>query len=258
MCTLLVLHRCFPEAPLVIAANRDEAHDRPAEGPALRSHRGRMLLAPRDLREGGTWLGWNDVGMFAALTNRPTRAPDPQRRSRGHLVADVLAETSAKEAMEHLVGLERDLHNPCNVFVADALAAYTIVLDGEARVRELAPGAHVIGNADPNDRSHPKVGRLMSELEDVAEGGAEGVTEQLAHVLRMHGPQDDTQSPLEATCIHAGAYGTRSSTMFVRGRTRQEDRLLYANGAPCTTDYEDMTPFLGELDRAAGKTQEIR
>ncbi|MCP3985488.1 MAG: NRDE family protein [bacterium] len=252
MCTLLVLHRCFPEAPLVIAANRDEYHDRPAEGPALRPHRGRMLLAPRDLRGGGTWLGWNDLGMFAALTNRPSQALDPQRRSRGHLVTDVLAEASAKEAMEHLVGLEPDVHNPCNVFVADGLAAYAIVLDGGARVQELAPGPHVIGNADPNDRTHPKVGRLMGELEAAAADGVEGVTERLACILRMHGPENDTRSPLEATCIHAGAYGTRSSTLFVRGYRSQEDRLLYATGAPCTTSYEDMTPFLGELDRAAG------
>lgn len=252
MCTLLVLHRCFPEAPLVIAANRDEYHDRAAAGPSLRSHRGRMLLAPQDLCEGGTWLGWNDAGVFAALTNRPTAGPVPRRRSRGHLVSDALAEGSAKQAMEYLVEIQRDTHNPCNVFVADGLAAYTIVLDGGARVQELATGAHVIGNADPDDRAHPKVGRLLSELERVAAGGFEGVTDELARILRMHLPADDTRGPLEATCIHAGAYGTRSSTLFVRGRRRQEDLLLYANGAPCTASYEDLTPFLGELDRAAG------
>ena len=36
MCTLIALHRCVPGAPLVIAANRDEYLDRPAEPPALR------------------------------------------------------------------------------------------------------------------------------------------------------------------------------------------------------------------------------
>lgn len=252
MCTLLALHRCFPEAPLVIAANRDEYLDRPAEGPGLRRHAGRTLLAPRDLREGGTWLGWNDAGVFAALTNRPDPAPDASRRSRGHLVSDVLAEASAKEAMEHLQGLARDAHNACNVFVADGLAAYAIVLEGGARVQELAPGAHVIGNADPNDATHPKVGRLMAELEPVAASGADRVLDELARILRMHVSENDTRTPLEATCIHAGPYGTRSSTLFVRGRRREGDRLLYANGAPCTAGYEDLTPLLGELDRTAG------
>ena len=251
MCTLLVLYRCFPEAPLVIAANRDEYHDRAAEGPALRSHRGRTLLAPRDLREGGTWLGWNDAGVFAALTNRPAAVAAPQRRSRGHLVSDVLAEGSAKQAMEHMLGLQSDAYNPCNVLVADGVTAYAAVLDGGTRVRELASGAHVFGNADPDDREHPKTGRLLGELEPIAARGGEGVTDELARILRMHLPEGDTRGPLEATCIHAGAYGTCSSTLFVRGRRREEDRLLYAHGAPCTTSYEDLTPFLGELDRAA-------
>ena len=37
MCTLIALHRCYPDASLVVAANRDEYLDRPAEGPALRA-----------------------------------------------------------------------------------------------------------------------------------------------------------------------------------------------------------------------------
>ncbi len=236
----------------MIAANRDEYHDRPAAGPGLRREGERVVLAPRDLREGGTWLGMNDAGVFAALTNRPCPSPDSSRRSRGHLVTDVLAAPSAKEAMEQLVGLPRDAHNPCNLFVADGLTAYAVVLESGARAEKLAPGPHVIGNADPNDAAHPKVGRLMGELEPVAAGSSEGVLDALAHILRMHVPEGDTRTPFEATCIHAGGYGTRSSTLFVRGRRREGDRLLYANGAPCTASYEDLTPLLGELDRTAG------
>ena len=91
MCTLIVLHRCFADAELLVAANRDEYLDRPAEPPALRRWNGRTVLAPRDVRAGGTWLGLNDAGVFAALTNRPNATPDPTRRSRGLLVVDALA-----------------------------------------------------------------------------------------------------------------------------------------------------------------------
>ena len=93
MCTLIVLHRCVPGSPLVIAANRDEYLDRPATPPALREDLGAgRVAAPVDERAGGTWLGLNAAGLFAAITNRPTRRPDPTRRSRGLLVLDALAE----------------------------------------------------------------------------------------------------------------------------------------------------------------------
>ncbi|MAE93125.1 MAG: hypothetical protein CL910_00550 [Deltaproteobacteria bacterium] len=258
MCTLLALHRCFPDAPLVIAANRDEYHDRPAEGPRLRFGGGRRILAPRDLREGGTWLGWNEAGLFAGLTNRPTASPDPHRRSRGNLVIDLLSEGSAKEASERLAALPAGAFNPCNLLLADGLAAYSVVLEGRPRIAELEPGAHVIGNADPNDAGHPKVGRLMQEVAPIADGPLDGAVGALAHALRMHVPEGDTRTPLEATCIHAGPYGTRSSTLYVRGRRREEDLLLYADGPPCETSFEDMTPLLAELDLSAGIASEPR
>ncbi len=261
MCTLLALHRCFPEAPLVIAANRDEYLDRPAEGPRLRDEGDRTILAPKDLREGGTWLGWNAPGLFAGLTNRPTASPDPARRSRGHLVVDLLAEGSAKAAADRLAAVPADTYNPCNVFVADERDAFVVVLEGTPRVVELEPGAHVIGNADPNDASHRKVGRLMREVGPVAEGPFADALPALAGVLRTHlegGDPDDTRAPLEATCIHAGPYGTRSSTLFVRGRRREDDRLHYAEGAPCTSSYADLTPLLGELDQTAGTLAGLR
>ncbi len=252
MCTLLALHRCFPEAPLVIAANRDEYLDRAASGPAIRRVGARNLLYPTDLKAGGTWLGWSETGLFAGLTNRPTQTPNPDRPSRGALVVDALQANSAKEAAENLFSIPADRYNPCNVFVADDLDAFVVVLEGQPRLQKLEPGAHVIGNADPNDRGNAKIARLLEESAPIASGSFDGAPEALAGLLRMHVESGDTRTPLEATCIHAGPYGTRSSTLFVRGHQRQGDRLLYAEGAPCATSYDDMTPLLGELDQAAG------
>ncbi len=70
MCTLIVLHRCIEATALVVAANRDEFFERPAEGPALRHTAHGKVLAPRDAQAGGTWLGLNEHGLFAAITNR--------------------------------------------------------------------------------------------------------------------------------------------------------------------------------------------
>ena len=197
MCTLIAFHRCFADAPLVVAANRDEFHERPTEGPALRnasissphrqdrsarggaSARSTRVVAPRDLRAGGSWLGVSSTGLFAAITNRRCDAPDPKRRSRGLLVMEALAEPSAERAW----------------------------LRGQ--VAELAAG-------DPPD------------------AGA------LAGVCRTH----VAGSPLDSTCVHAGAYGTRSSTLLWLGA---RPALRYADGPPCEAAYRDLTPLLHDL-----------
>jgi uncharacterized protein with NRDE domain len=252
MCTLIALHRCFPEAPLVIAANRDEYLDRPAEGPALRRVGPRTVVAPRDARAGGTWLGLNDAGLFAGITNRPSRGPDPTRRSRGLLVADALACETAAEAAALLARLPAGAYNPFNLFVTDGREAFAAVYEKAPRVSALAPGAHVIGNVDPDARDVPKVARLLAAAERVAEGPALLALDALAAVCRTHG----AGLPLDDTCIHAGGYGTRSSTLLRRGTDPQADELRFADGPPCQQRYDDLTPLLRELDRRASIAKE--
>ncbi|TLZ58136.1 MAG: NRDE family protein [Methanobacteriota archaeon] len=73
MCTLIGLHRAVPGYDLVIGMNRDEDRLRPAEPPQLLPGPP-PLVAPRDARAGGTWLGVNRPGLFAALSNRRGKA----------------------------------------------------------------------------------------------------------------------------------------------------------------------------------------
>ena len=137
MCTLIALHRCYPSAHLVVAATRDEFLARPATGPRLHHWSGRRVIAPLDERAGGTWLGLNDLGLFAALTNRPAQSLDPSRRSRGLLVADALGHVSAARAAEAALRLAPRAYNPFNLFVADADHAFAILYDEKPRVRVL-------------------------------------------------------------------------------------------------------------------------
>jgi len=257
MCTLIVLHRCFPDAQLVVAANRDEYLDRPTEGPALRPWNGRVLLAPRDVRAGGSWLGRSNAGLFAALTNRPVAAPDPARRSRGLLVNDVLAaHENAEGAAKALASLPPGAYNAFNLLVADGERAFVAVYEGSPEVTELAPGAHVIGNADPDDRTHPKVGRILAEAEAVAAGTSAEALDRLAGLCRAHVERGG--NPLADTCIHHGGYGTRSSTLLRVGSRAEDDRFLWLDGSPCETGFEDRTHLLRELDRTTGIPYEAK
>lgn len=250
MCTLIVLHRCFADAELVVAANRDEALDRPAEPLALRVWNGRTVLAPRDARAGGTWLGMNDARLFAALTNRPTARPDPSRRSRGLLVRDALAAPDAAAAAARLSALPAGAYNSFNLVVCDREEAFVVVYEEKPDVRRLAAGAHVIGNGDPDTRSRPKSARLLDEAEAAAAGRPEQALASLARTCRTHRGGD----PFEDTCIHAGPYGTRSSTLLRWGTESAADVLRFSSGPPCESDYEDFTALLTQLGRTGLRT----
>lgn len=254
VCTLIALNHCIPGASLVIAANRDEYLDRPSEGPALRATPYGAIVAPRDGRAGGTWLGMNAAGVFAALTNRPTKAPNARARSRGLLVTDALQSESAPEALERLKidQLDAESYNPFNLLVADAERCFLVTHDGLASASELGVGAHVIGNSDPAALRTPKLAALDRAVRRATEVDSDRVLDVLTEICASHGGNGDV---LGDACVHAGEYGTLSSTLLRVGDSPQDDVLKYADGAPCCTRYDDFTPLLHDLRRESGYVQ---
>ena len=198
----------------------------------------RRVVAPRDLRAGGSWLGVNDSGLFAAITNRRCDAPDPERRSRGWLVMEALAEPTARRAAERFARLPEAAYNPFNLFVADSETAHLVTYADRPERRDLAPGPHVIGNVHPDEAS-PKLERLRAHVHELARGEVPS-PEALADLCRTH----VADAPLESTCVHAGDYGTRSSTLLWLGA---QPVLRHADGAPCAAPYRDSTPLLHDL-----------
>ncbi len=247
MCTLIVLHCCLPGAPLVVAANRDEFMDRPAEGPKLRETPHGPIVAPRDVRAGGTWLGVNGSGVFAALTNRRCEDPDPQRRSRGLLVMDALAASSAADAAKRMRVLNRRAYNPFNLVVADRFEAHVVTYDESPHHWALDPGVHVVGNVAPGTAT-PKIDHLQEAVEKAAAGRPDTLVDRLAEICRGH---DGGGDALRDTCVHAGPYGTRSSTLLWLGREAGESVLRFSEGPPCENEYEDFTPLLRRLERSS-------
>ena len=90
MCTILVRWDPAAAEPLVVAANRDEFYDRPSAAAGFWAD-APWILGGRDLKAGGTWLGVDRRGRFAAVTNFRQGEREPAApRSRGHLVSDYL------------------------------------------------------------------------------------------------------------------------------------------------------------------------
>lgn len=249
MCTLIAIHRTVSGAPLVVAANRDEYLDRPSEGPSIQETPSGPVMAPRDVRAGGTWLGINPTGVFAGVTNRRGNPQDPSLRTRGTLVFEALAAATAREGAQIIKRVPEDSYNAFNFFIADANDAFVITYDARPELRELAPGPHLVGNVEPDDRREPKVDRLMERAEKVAKSGRENVLDELSSVCREH---DSGGGPLADTCVHTPLYGTRSSCLYLQGSKRSEDHFFFAEGSPCTQPYQDLTALLPELSRRAG------
>jgi uncharacterized protein with NRDE domain len=246
VCTLIALHRRIAGAPLVVAANRDEFHDRPAEGPAIRMTPEGRIIAPLDRRAGGTWLGIGPQGMFAAVTNVSAAAPDPGRRSRGHLVIEALAHASAGEAAEAVEKLPMGLYNPFNLFVADRDEAFAFTYEEKPRRIAVGGSTIIVGNGALDRPTPPKLEGLEAHVDAL---GPDEVLDGLAHLCRSHdavGPR----GPLDALCVHTPSYGTRSSTLLRLGEGGLDDSssvLRFADGAPCENTYEDHTALLHRL-----------
>ena len=94
MCTLLVGVDRPRAGMLMLGANRDESLARPSMPPHVIVRQPR-IVAGRDSRAGGTWLGVNEHGVLVAVTNRrKTNVPMPAR-SRGLLTREALSVTFA-------------------------------------------------------------------------------------------------------------------------------------------------------------------
>jgi len=103
MCLLVLAWKFHPRYRLIVAANRDEFHDRPA-APLGWWPDDPRILAGRDLRGAGTWMGVARSGRFGIVTNfRELERPAENAPSRGDLVTRVLSgATSPQEYLDDL------------------------------------------------------------------------------------------------------------------------------------------------------------
>src|SRR5512137_2645083 len=103
MCLLVLAWKSHPRYRLIVAANRDEFHDRPT-APLGWWPDDQRILAGRDLRGAGTWMGAARSGRFGIVTNfRELERPAEGAPSRGDLVTRFLSgATSPKEYLDDL------------------------------------------------------------------------------------------------------------------------------------------------------------
>lgn len=245
MCTLVLAWQVFADAPVVVAANRDEQYDRTAEPPS-QLETDPAVVAPRDATAGGTWIGYNDGGLFVGITNRWTDRPEAER-SRGLLVRDALRAVDAEAAVETVEqALEDAEYDGFHLLVADQDAAFLLEWDGQLAVRRLDPGVHVLVNVGLSDDAHlpaaePRRGlaqaiNARSVRAALQRRDGEDADDWLARAAEVLGDHN------YGVCLHDEEFGTVSTSLLRLGR--QHVTYEYASGPPCVTAFErvDTTP----------------
>jgi len=247
MCTLIAAIGVFDDVDLLVAANRDERLDRPADPPRLHPQRPLSVVAPIDRQAGGTWWGLNAAGLFAGITNRfGTSPPDPGRRSRGHLVFTALDQRRPAEAAARIAALEPTAYNRFHLLLADRGGAELVFGDGERLWRRpLGPGIHVLTERSLGAGGAEREAWLRERLAGWAAADRAPAVAELRRLLAFHHPDD----PFAGTCVHAPwlGYGTRSSSLLRLGRDPAAGRLECSDGPPCRRGYADRSDLLRAL-----------
>lgn len=120
MCLIAFAWGASERFPFVIAANRDEYLARPtAPLSQWLSPGGATILAGRDLKDGGTWMGFSPNGRFAMLTNvrNPQATPPEQPISRGGLALSWLESNGDVNAWMQIIHPSR--YQGFNLIVGD-------------------------------------------------------------------------------------------------------------------------------------------
>jgi uncharacterized protein with NRDE domain len=240
MCLLLLALHAHPAYKLVIAANRDEFYERPA-APAAFWDENPDILAGRDLRGGGTWLGITRTGRIGAVTNyRDPASLKPDAPSRGRLVSDFLTGKEDPEAYLYSVDNDAGGYNGFNLVVGigDQLCWYSNRGPG---IQRIIPGIHGLSN-HLLDTPWPKVSwgknGLRHMLSDNPHPSPEAILDML---LDRSVPGDDNlpdtgvgielERILSSVFIVSPGYGTRSSTILLIDRQNRVTFIERTHGS---------------------------
>jgi uncharacterized protein with NRDE domain len=237
MCLLVLAWQVHPRYRLVVAANRDEFHERPtaamAKWPSPDD-----IIAGRDLRAGGTWLAMDRARRFGIITNfRDLQRPAPDAPSRGHLIPNYLRNQVGASA--HLNELQPSAggYSGFNLLLTDSTSLWYASNRANHFATPLPPGIYGLSN-EFLDTPWPKLQRVRRRFDPLLMQGGEVSKDELFAILAdptqagineelpKTGLSREWEQLLSSPFIRNEDYGTRCSTVV----------LLEPSGAVCLTE----------------------
>lgn len=223
MCVLFVASKVCRKYPLIIIANRDEFHHRPTA--PLANWSDSQIIAGQDLEAKGTWLGVNQQGKVAALTNvRGAQYLKASAPTRGELVTNYLTTPDNDRDFSAQLQSRANQYSGFNLLYGtqDQLYALNNITN---KIEPLTRGFHGLSNAALNDQ-WPKIQRGVSQLEDYLNGNENPQTSELVTLMHSTEIAPDEQLPntgvsielerfLSPIFIIGDDYGTRCSSILL-------------------------------------------
>jgi len=213
MCLIVLAWRVRPDFPLIVAANRDEFHARPAERAGFwKDHP--SILAGRDLQARGSWMGVSRSGRFAAVTNYRGGGDASAKESRGALVTGFLLNSLKPESFVSELSEKKNNYSGFNLLMADRDELWWLS-NRDGGSRRLEPGVYGLGNffLDTPEIDEPK--------------------NRFSRVVDPVPSMEPLFSVLSDSKIVAPEYGTRCSTVLLDGAegiVRFAERSFDADG----------------------------
>lgn len=221
MCLILFAFQQHPDYPLIVIANRDEYYARATRDAHWWDDAD--IFAGRDLEAGGTWLGVNRCGQFAAVTN--VRDPGNQvsaAKSRGELTRNYLSASMTAESYLQALAPDDQQYAGFNLLIGSSRSLWFYSNRGPIS-QAVKPGVYGISNGS-FDEPWPKLSsgkselatlltqpleesRLMEILTDNAVAGD--------HELPETGVPLDIERLLSSRFIRSKDYGTRACTLVM-------------------------------------------
>lgn len=165
MCLAVVARAGHPKYASVVAANRDEFHQRPSAAAAPWQDAS-WVLGGRDLQAGGSWLAVAVRGgtvRWALLTNVREPAVGAGPRSRGELVQRCLLDPQPLGVVLAHLAAERDAFAGFNLLAAEGASMWMLGNRAEVPLRPLPAALYGLSNG-ALDEPWPKVIRAREAL----------------------------------------------------------------------------------------------
>ncbi len=221
MCLIVFALNVHPEYKLILGANRDEFYNRPAS-PAKFWDDHKNLLAGKDLKDGGTWLGVTKQGRFAAITNyRDLRNIKLNTPSRGNIVKSFLIKDDDIENFSKEIISTKGHYNGYNLIYgcADYLFYFS---NYNNSLQKIDKGIHALSNHLLNTPWF-KVVKSKNQFERVIQNNfaAEDIFKILSDTilspdneLPETGLDKEREKIISSIFIKTKEYGTRCSTVI--------------------------------------------
>jgi uncharacterized protein with NRDE domain len=247
MCVFSVIYRVVPECPVFVLTNRDESTERPSVTPRISNSakNGVRWFGGSDAKAGGTWLGINQFGLLAAVTNRKKDSVPSNPRSRGLLCRDVLGHQTAAGAVEWVLQeLAQHAYAGFNLVLLTAETAWVVEAADRVSSTEFEPGIHTVSNGPFRSLEDARVNLAQSLVTQMVESETDwtGYIPRAKEICAI-----PAQKGAPGMCLHGEHWGTVGSTIVAMTSNCRRSQYHYAAGPPCQTPYTDYSDDLGRL-----------